>query len=85
VLFLIIGVSLLREVQAGFHPPRYAAFLTSPSPSFAHSSEGIVHYHGDTLDGTSTITFRTTSPSGYTLTVESFSIRGRYLGPCNIK
>jgi hypothetical protein len=34
------GVSLLREVQAGFHPPRYAAFLTSPSPSFGHSSLG---------------------------------------------
>jgi hypothetical protein len=31
------GVSLLREVQAGFHPPRYAAFLTQPSPSFSHS------------------------------------------------
>jgi hypothetical protein len=38
VLLLIIGVSLLREVRAGFHPPRYAAFLTSPSPSFGHSS-----------------------------------------------
>ena len=33
------GVSLLREVQAGFHPPRYAAFLTSPSPSFGYSSQ----------------------------------------------
>src|SRR5512144_3034747 len=32
------GVSLLREVQAGFHPPRYAAFLTKPSPSFGYSS-----------------------------------------------
>ena len=32
------GVSLLREVQAGFHPPRYAALLTEPSPSFGHSS-----------------------------------------------
>ncbi|MGB6252546.1 MAG: hypothetical protein WBF62_04770, partial [Bradyrhizobium sp.] len=38
MLLLIIGVSLLREVRAGFHPPRYAAFLTSPSPSFGHSS-----------------------------------------------
>jgi hypothetical protein len=32
------GVSLLREVQAGFHPPRYVAFLTEPSPRFRHSS-----------------------------------------------
>ncbi len=32
------GVSLLREVQAGFHPPRYAAFLNPPLPRFAHSS-----------------------------------------------
>ena len=38
MLFLIMGVSLLREVQAGFYPPRYAASLTSPSPSFGHSS-----------------------------------------------
>jgi hypothetical protein len=28
------GVSLLQEVQVGFHPPRYAAFLNPPSPSF---------------------------------------------------
>ncbi|WP_424139110.1 hypothetical protein, partial [Roseomonas chloroacetimidivorans] len=33
-----LGVSLLREVQAGFHPPRYAASLTSPSPTFGDSS-----------------------------------------------
>ncbi|WP_217696484.1 hypothetical protein, partial [Acidiphilium rubrum] len=32
------GVSLLQEVQAGFHPPRYATFLTKPSPNFGHSS-----------------------------------------------
>src|SRR5207245_775013 len=38
VLFIVMGVSLLREVQAGFHPPRYAALLKSPSPSFDHSS-----------------------------------------------
>ena len=31
------GVSLLREVQAGFHPPRYAS-LNPPSPRFAYSS-----------------------------------------------
>jgi hypothetical protein len=34
------GVSLLREVQAGFHPPRYAAFLKSSSPRFGDSSRG---------------------------------------------
>lgn len=33
-----LGVSLLREVQAGFHPPRYAAFLIQPSPILRHSS-----------------------------------------------
>jgi hypothetical protein len=32
------GVSAPSGVQAGFHPPRYAAFLKPPSPSFAHSS-----------------------------------------------
>ncbi len=31
------GVSLLREVRAGFVTPRYAAF--TPSPSSRHSSE----------------------------------------------
>jgi transposase len=41
VLFIVMGVSLLREVQAGFHPPRYAAFLTSPSPRFPYSSRKI--------------------------------------------
>ena len=34
-----LGVSLLREVQAGFHPPRYAALLNPPSPRFGHSSD----------------------------------------------
>ncbi|MCP4779478.1 MAG: hypothetical protein GY877_01660 [Hyphomicrobium sp.] len=28
------GVSLLREVLAGFYPPRYAAFLKPSSPTF---------------------------------------------------
>jgi hypothetical protein len=45
--------------------------------------EGIVHYHDDTLDGTSTSTIRTTSPSGYSLIVTSLSITGRYVGPCD--
>jgi hypothetical protein len=56
-----------------------------PSKNSTFVLEGIVHYHGDTLDGTDTITFRTTSPSGYSLTVVSSTIRGRYLGPCDIK
>ena len=38
MVVLVIGVSLLREVQAGFHLPRYAAFLTQPSPILRHSS-----------------------------------------------
>ena len=33
------GVSAPSGVQAGFHPPRYAAFLTQPSPILRHSSE----------------------------------------------
>src|SRR5271165_2852557 len=33
-----MGVSAPSEVQAGFHPPRYAASLTPSSPSFGHSS-----------------------------------------------
>jgi len=32
------GVSAPSGVQAGFHPPRYAASFTSPSPNFPHSS-----------------------------------------------
>jgi len=32
------GSPVLREVQAGSHPPRYAAFLTQPSPILRHSS-----------------------------------------------
>jgi hypothetical protein len=32
------GVSAPSGVQAGLHPPRYAAFLIQPSPSFPHSS-----------------------------------------------
>ena len=43
------GVSLLREVQAGFHPPRYAAFFTSPSPGFGHSSRKSQVNHNDNL------------------------------------
>ena len=39
------GVSLLREIQASFHPPRYAAFLTSPSPSFGYSSGCLASAH----------------------------------------
>ncbi len=38
VLVLITGISLLREVQEGSHPPRYTAFLTQPSPILWHGS-----------------------------------------------
>jgi hypothetical protein len=31
-----LSISFLREVQAGFHPLRYAAFSTPPSPTFGH-------------------------------------------------
>src|SRR5437868_1883990 len=33
-----LAYRLLREFRQGFHPPRYAAFLTPPSPIFPHSS-----------------------------------------------
>src|SRR6185312_2381832 len=33
------GVSAPSGVQAGFHPPRYAASFTSPSPNLPHSSD----------------------------------------------
>ena len=49
----------------------------------SNTMEGTVHYHGDTLDGTSTGTIRITSPSGYTLTVTTVNITGRYVGPCD--
>ena len=39
------GVSLLREVKAGFYPPRYAASLKSPSPNFRHSSTSKTRIH----------------------------------------
>src|ERR1700712_5463212 len=32
------GVSAPSGVQAGLHPPRYAALLNPPSPRFGHSS-----------------------------------------------
>jgi hypothetical protein len=45
--------------------------------------EGTVHYHGDTLDGTTTSTMRIESPSG-DMTARTFgSITGRYVGPCD--
>jgi hypothetical protein len=49
----------------------------------SNTVEGTVHYHGDTLDGTSTL--RITSPSGYTLAVITVNITGRYVGPCDPK
>jgi len=55
MVVLVIGVSLLREVQAGFHPPQYAAFLTQPSPISRHSSGDVpasTLYHYVDANGT---------------------------------
>ena len=44
--------------------------------------EGVVHFHGDTLDGTTTS--RYSSPNRPT-TESSSTIKGRYVGPCDPK
>jgi len=44
--------------------------------------EGVVHFHGDTLDGTTTS--RYSSPNRPT-TESSSPIKGRYVGPCDPK
>jgi hypothetical protein len=44
------------------------------------NSEGVMHFHGDILDGT--ITSRYSSPNGPT-TESSSTIKGRYVGPCD--
>jgi hypothetical protein len=44
--------------------------------------EGIVHYHGETLDGEFTV--RTSTP-GHPPIEMSHSLTGRYLGPCDNK
>jgi hypothetical protein len=43
-------------------------------------SEGVVHYHGHTLDGE--ITVRTSTP-GHPPIERSHPLMGRYLGPCD--
>jgi hypothetical protein len=45
-------------------------------------SEGVLHYHGETVDGE--YTFRT-SLSGHPPFEKSQSFTGRYLGPCDVK
>jgi len=45
-------------------------------------TEGVMRFHGDTLDGTSTI--RHISPN-YPTTEYSSVIKGRYVGPCDAK
>jgi hypothetical protein len=45
-------------------------------------SEGVVHYHGETLDGE--LTTRT-STAGHPPIEKSQSLTGRYLGPCGDK
>ena len=44
------------------------------------NSEGVMHFHGDTLDGTTTS--RYSSPNRPT-TESSSTIKGRYVGPCD--
>jgi hypothetical protein len=44
--------------------------------------EGIVHFHGDTLDGTATS--RYTFPN-FPMKEDSSHIKGRYVGPCDLK
>jgi hypothetical protein len=43
-------------------------------------TEGVMHFHGDTLDGT--MTSRYSSSNGPT-TESSSTIKGRYVGPCD--
>jgi hypothetical protein len=45
-------------------------------------SEGVVHYHGETLDGE--LTTRTSTP-GHPPIEKSQALTGRYLGPCDNK
>jgi Protein of unknown function (DUF3617) len=45
-------------------------------------SEGVLHYHGETVDGEYTLR---TSLSGHPPFEKSQSFTGRYLGPCDVK
>lgn len=47
-----------------------------------YHSEGVLHYHGETVDGE--YTFRS-SLSGHPPFEKSQSLTGRYLGPCDVK
>ena len=44
------------------------------------NTEGVIHFHGDTLDGTTTI--RHSFPNRPTQEY-SYTIKGRYVGPCD--
>jgi hypothetical protein len=39
VLLLVMAYRSFGRFGQARHPPRYAAFLTQPSPSFGHSSQ----------------------------------------------
>jgi len=45
----IAAASTVAAEGALSHPPRYAAFFTSPSPSFGHSSRKAQVNHNDNL------------------------------------
>ena len=57
--------------------------ITCDTPKGTRSEEGLVHYHGVTLDGI--VTTRVVTPSGFAPLVFSQPITGRYLGPCDPK
>ena len=52
------------------------------SSGSSSNTEGVVHFHDDTLDGTTTM--RHSFPN-FPTKEYSFPIRGRYLGPCDPK
>jgi Protein of unknown function (DUF3617) len=56
---------------------------SSKGSGFTFNWEGIVHYHGETLDGMSTSRGTISSEYSSTVTSSSHSITGRYLGPCD--
>ena len=55
---------------------------TCAAPQATINMEGVVHYHGETLDGTLTIH---STISGHSPIERSVPMTGRYLGPCNSK
>ena len=66
------------EVSGG--TVRWSTSCTTPQ-AVVHE-EGVVHYHGETLNGE--VTVRTTL-AGHEPTARSQPITGRYLGPCDDK